>query len=312
MAEHVIESKINSMSKVTKYTEALDTVFTQKSVTSFFEDNALRTKFVGAKTVLIPDIEFIGLVDYDRDTGFARSAITIQNEPYTLTMDRARSIQIDREDMDETGIANLAGKVLGEYVRTKVVPECDAHVLSKIFAVATASPDNKQTKVHVEGEELAELTAAINGVRKVAGYDEELVAFVESDFYAALENSKDISRMITVSNFKKGEIDLEVKSINGVALIPVTPDRMMSAYDFKTSGTEKEGGFEPADGAKQIRLIVMPKSGAHLVKKTEKMRVFTPEQNLDADAYKFDYRVYYDVFVKKSGKKNIQAVYSEQ
>lgn len=304
----VIESKINSFEKVTKYTDALDTVFTQKSVTSFFEDNALRTKFVGAKTVMIPDIEFAGLLDYDRDSGFARSSTTVHQTAYTLNMDRARSIQIDREDMDEVGIANLAGKILGQYVREKVVPECDAHVLSKIFSFATSASN---TKAHTEGEELAELTAAINGVRKVAGYDEELIAFVESDFYAALENSKDISRMITVSDFKKGEIDLKVKSINGVALIPVVPERMMSAYDFATTGTEKEGGFAPASGAKQIRLIVMPKSGAHLVKKTEKMRVFTPEQNLDADAYKFDYRIYYDVFVKKSGERNIQAVYSE-
>ena len=31
------------------------------------------------------------------------------------------------------------------------------------------------------------------------------------------------------------------------------------------------------------------------------MRIFTPEQNIDADAYKFDYRIYYDVFVNKSG-----------
>ena len=37
------------------------------------------------------------------------------------------------------------------------------------------------------------------------------------------------------------------------------------------------------------------------MKKTEKMRIFTPEQNVDADAYKFDYRIYYDVFVSKSG-----------
>ena len=249
---------------------------------------------------MIPDVDFVGLVDYDRDTGFARGSMTINHTSYTLTQDRARSIQIDREDMDETGVANLAGQILGEYVRTQVVPECDSHVLSTIFGVATA---NSNTTTYTAGEELTQLTTAINGVRKTAGYDEELVAFVESDFYAALENSKDISRMITVSDFKKGDIDLKVKSINGVALIPVTPDRMKSAYE-----DDAKGGLKPTTGAKQIRLIVMPKSGAHLVKKTEKMRVFTPEQNLDADAYKFDYRIYYDVFVKKSGEKNIQAV----
>jgi hypothetical protein len=35
------------------------------------------------------------------------------------------------------------------------------------------------------------------------------------------------------------------------------------------------------------------------------MRIFTPEQNLGADAYKFDYRIYYDVIVKNSAKDTI-------
>ena len=40
-------------------------------------------------------------------------------------------------DNDETGIAGLAGQVLGEFVRTRVVPEVDAYNLSKLgqFAV---------------------------------------------------------------------------------------------------------------------------------------------------------------------------------
>jgi hypothetical protein len=54
-------------------------------------------------------------------------------------------------------------------------------------------------------------------------------------------------------------------------------------------------------------MLVCPKKGAHLVKKTEQLRIFTPEQNIDADAYKFDYRIYYDVFVKKSGLDAIWA-----
>ena len=127
---------INTILTATRYSDALDQAFMQKSVTSFFADNALRTKFVGAKTVIIPDVDFAGLVDYDRDSGFARGALTIANTPFTMEMDRARSIQLDREDEDETGIANLAGKVLGEYVRTKVVPECDAYVLSTLAGIA--------------------------------------------------------------------------------------------------------------------------------------------------------------------------------
>lgn len=283
---------INSIENVTRYSDELDKVFQQKSAVGFFCDNALATKFVGAKTVIIPDIDFEGLSDYDREQGFARGAINVANSSYTMSMDRARSLQIDREDMDETGIANLAGKILGEYVRTKVVPECDAYVLSKLSSIAKSRSNTLNGDTEKPFDTLCKL---INEVQAVVGYDEELVAFIDSYMYAALQNSAEISKLITVSDFKQGEVDLKVKSLNGVALIPVVAERMKTAYDFAN------GGFKPSSNAAETYMLVCPKSGAHLVKKTEKMRIFTPEQNVDADAYKFDYRIYYDVFVKQSG-----------
>ena len=286
---------VNSIQNATRYSDELDKLFTQKSATGFFADNALRTKFVGAKTVIIPDVEFAGLANYDRDNGFSRGAITVSNTSYTMTMDRARSLQIDREDMDETGVANLAGKILGEYVRTKVIPECDAYVMSKLGALALTRANTVEGDIDEPYEALTEL---INSVQEKVGYDEELVAFVDSAVYSALQASDELSRMITVSDFKQGEINLTVKSINGVALIPVVSERMKTEYSFLNNTA---GGFAPAEGARGIYMLVCPKSGAHLVKKTEQLRVFTPEQNIDADAYKFDYRIYYDLFVEKSG-----------
>ncbi len=292
---------INSIENAAKYSEELDKVFEQKSATGFFADNALKTKFVGAKTVIIPDVDFQGLADYDRDTGFTRGAITVSNTSYNMSMDRARSLQIDREDMDETGIANLAGKILGEYVRTKVVPECDSYVISKLAGLAATRSNIINGNIAKPYEALCSL---ISEVQSEVGYDEELVAFVDSAMYAALQNSTEISRLINISDFKQGDISLKVKSINGVALIPVVSERMKTAYTFNNTTA---GGFAPLDNAREVYMLVCPKSGAHLVKKTEQMRIFTPEQNIDADAYKFDYRIYYDVFVKKSGLDAIWA-----
>ena len=297
---------INSIENATKYSNELDRMFAQKSATGFFADNALATKFVGAKTVIIPDVDFQGLADYDRDTGFTRGAITVSNTSYTMAMDRARSLQIDREDMSETGVANLAGKILGEYVRTKVVPECDAYVLSKLAGLAVTRSNT------IEGDHTMPLEALINlinEVQSVAGYDEELVAFVDSYMFAALQNSTEISKMLTVTDFKQGDINLKVKSLNGVAIIPVVSERMKTSYTFNPTGA---GGFIPGDKSREIYMLVLPKRGAHLVKKTENMRIFTPEQNIDADAYKFDYRIYYDVFVNKSGLDAIWAWVSPQ
>ncbi len=292
---------INSIENAAKYSNELDRMFAQKSATGFFADNALATKFVGAKTVIIPDVDFQGLADYDRDTGFTRGAITVSNSSYTMAMDRARSLQIDREDMSESGVANLAGKILGEYVRTKVVPECDAYVLSKLAGLAVTRANTIEGDTKKPFEALCNL---INEVQSVVGYDEELVAFVDSYMFAALQNSSEIAKMLTVSDFKQGDVNLKVRTINGVAIIPVVSERMKTAYKFNTSGA---GGFIPAENAKEIYMMVCPKRGAHLVKKTENMRIFTPEQNIDADAYKFDYRIYYDVFVNKSGLDAIWA-----
>lgn len=300
---------INTIEYAEKFTGELDKAYVQKATTGFFADNVLRAKFVGAKTVIVPDMDFVGLVDYDRDNGFNRAAVTIAHQPFTMAKDRGRSIQIDREDLDETGIANLAGQVMGEYVRTKVVPETDAYVLAKLAGIAKEA---EQTVDWADANPYSVFTKLVSEVQDKAGYDEELVCFVDKTALAALENSKEFSRLITVSDFKQGEVNLKVKHINGVAIIPVSSDRMKSAFDFAEVADENNpGGFAPAADAKDIHMLVLPKKAASLVKKTEKIRIFTPEQNLDADAYKFDYRIYYDVFVKKSGMTSIWASFSE-
>lgn len=291
---------INTIAYAEKFSSELDKAYVQKAVTGFLADNVLRAKFVGAKTVVIPDVDFVGLVDYDRDNGFYRSAVAVAQTPFTMAMDRGRSIQIDREDIDETGIANLAGQVMGEYVRTQVVPECDAYVISKLASVANTK---NQTEAWNASAPYKAFTNMLHKVQEAAGYDEDIVCLVDSTALAALENSAEFTKSITVSEFKQGDINLKVKSINGVSIIPVQGARMKSAFNFDVEG----GGFAPDGAAKDVHMLMLPKKAASLVKKTEKMRIWSPEQNLDADAYKFDYRVYYDVFVKKSGMDCIYA-----
>lgn len=296
---------LNTIANATKYTEALDKKIMQHSVTGFLADNAFGAKFVGARTVIMPDVDFVGLGDYDRDSGYALGATTVSQSSYELEHDRGRKLAIDREDMDETGIANLAGQVLGEFVRTKVVPEIDAYVLSKLYALAG---EKQHVKNFASDTAVADLLATIVSVHNIAGYDEELVAFVDSTMYSALMTSNEISRQIVISDFKQGDLNFKVKSLNGVAIIPVNDVRMKTSYVFHTGAEADQGGFTPAEDAKGIRSLVMPKRGASLVKKSETLRIFTPEQNKDRDAYEFNYRLYYDVFVKKSNLDTIHAI----
>lgn len=301
---------INTITLATEMTGALDKALVQKPVCGFFADNALRAKFVGASTVTIPNMEMSGLGDYDRDTGFVKGAVTISRQSYTLSMDRGRTFQIDAQDEDESGIPSLAGEVSGEFVRTKVCPEVDAYCLSKLggYAAGLSTPQTVTTTSTLEKDIYKMFIEARKKVQNAVGYDEELVWFVNSAVMTAIQTSPDISRMIDVGNFKKGELNLQVKSIDGVAILPVPDSRMKTAFEFldgtdhsdESGANESQGGFVAAGSAKDIGFILMPKRAASLVRKTEKVRIFDPSRNPNADAWKIDYRVYYDLLTKNS------------
>ena len=284
------------------YASELDKVFEAKSVVKLFENNNLGVSFVGKKSVVIPDITFYGMVDYNRNDGFVEADVVFDGKPYTLEMDRGRSISIDRMDMDETGIASLAGKILGEYVRTKVVPECDAYCLAKLAKIA-----EQKTNITAfnSAKPFETFYSMAHKVYNKAGYDEELVCFVSSSTLAALEASDENHKILNVTN-GDGSINTAVRKINGITLIPVPDERMKTAFVFSNSEDPREGGFTVDELAKNIDMLMLPKKAAHLVKKTEKMRVFTADENQKKDAYKFDYRIYFDIIVTKANAETIQ------
>lgn len=292
---------INSLDFRTKFTDALDKKLIQKSVTAGLLDPTFKAHFIGAKTVSIPDVDFVGLLNYDRDAGFTRGAVTVDRKTYTLTQDRGRTFSIDREDMDEVGIASLAGQLMGEFVRTEVAPEIDAYTLSAIGAKASAQ-SHLAAETATAANVFTQLTDCICGAQDAAGFDAELIGFVNSDVWKLLQTSTAFNRMITVNDFKKGDVNTKVYSYNDVKLIPVQKANMKSAYTFSTS---TGGGFTPASSAVDLQMLVLPRKACSLVKKSEKVRIFTPDINQTADAYKFDYRVYYDALFINSYKDTI-------
>lgn len=298
---------INNIRYNETLTEELDLAIVERSVTGFMADNTLKAKFVGTKTVMVPELGLQGLGDYDRDTGFVRGAVSVSARPFTLQMDRGRYFLIDREDADESGIPDLAGKITGEFVRAHVIPEVDAYVMSKLAGVANLA--NQAVTGDPATEAYKMLTEAIRKVQEKVGYDEELVAFVDGTFDAALQATPEINRQLVINDFKKGGITTRVKSLNDVAILPVPSSRMKTAYTFNDgeTGGQEGGGFTPTEAAKSIGLLVLPKKAASLIKKTEQVRVFSPDQNLKADAWKIDYRIYYDLVVKNFYSESVCA-----
>ena len=300
---------INTKEFAVKFTGELDKVLCQQSAVGFMTDNVMRCDFVGAKTVKIPSISMEGLGDYDRESGFISGAVNVSNSLYEMKQDRARTFSIDKEDLDETGVAELAGSVMSEFVRTKVVPETDAYVLSKLCGVAGARGQILSDMDTTKPFEC--FNALLTQVQSAAGFDEEVVCFVNPYIWQKFRTSDEFSRFVTMGELNTGNIKSSVHFIDNVPIIPVSNLRMQTAYNFLNGkNSESAGGFSVANGAKGIYMLMLPRKAASLVRKNETVRTFTPEQNLTADAYKFDYRIYYDVFVKNAYATSIWASFA--
>ena len=292
--------ELNTLQFREELSNELDKALVQKAVTTGFLDNSFAAKFVGTKTVILPEVSFVGLGDYDRAEGFPEGGISVEHRPYELTQERARRFYFDREDLDEVGIAGLSGQIMSEFVRTEVSPEMDAYCLSKLASIAK---DAEQTVTgNMENGCVKILSEAIRKAQNVAGFDEELIALCNSDFYGALMSTTELTRRLDIGDFKKGEISTKVKKLDECSIIPVPTSRMKTEFIFNDGVTEGQtnGGFTATAEAKNIGCIVLPKKVARLVKKLEKIRIFTPDQCQKKDAWQFDYRLYYDLLVKHS------------
>lgn len=298
----------NNLAFATKFASELDKVLVHESKTGFLAQNDFGVTFVGAKDVKIPTVSMVGLGDYDRETGFPKGKVTLTNTVYTVEKDRSRTMSIDAVDVGDTGVERLAGQMLGEYVRTQVIPEMDAYVLSKLAGLANTNGQTISSATYPIDTKPYEALMALERKIANAGYDGEKVCFMTYDNLNKLSLSTELSKMINIGEFKQGEVDLKVKKLNDIVLIGVPDTRMKTAYTFNAGATETAGGFTAASAAKEIQMLMMPKKAASIVKKHEAIRTFAPNENQEADAYKFDYRLHYDVFVKKSMEGTVWAM----
>lgn len=293
----------NVFEHANKYASELDKMIVQESKTGFMADSKFKARFKGAKTVNMPQIDFDGLGSYNRETGYSKGGTNFNYKSYELTKERSKQLVIDAQDADETGISSLTGKIVGEYTRTKVNPEIDAYVMSTLYGIANEK-GNVDTFVAENAVEL--MLDGINKAEAASGYtNEQMVAFVDPVMYAAIMTSDKLQHSITVSEFEQGTVNLKVKSLNGCAIIPVAADRMRTTYNFN------EAGFAASEDAGYIKALILPKSAAALVKKVDKVDIYTPDMVQDMDAYKINFRLYYDCFVTENKKGLIFAISGE-
>lgn len=293
------------------YSQILQTKLDQQMirglVSGFMDNNAGEVVYNGGAEVKIPTISMQGLANYDRDKGFTQGSVTLAYQTKTMTQDRGRSFLLDAMDVNETNFIVNATAVASEFQRTRVIPEIDSYRFSKVFAEAKRASQVLEGYTPAEATILTKLTEHIAAVQDYVGEDVELVIVMSMITRNILSEAMKNNRRLNVGEFKKGEISLKVKTIDDIPILTTPSARLKTLYkvnDGKTPGQEA-GGLEPDTQAKDINWLIMPKSVPIGVTKQDKFRIFDPNMNQSADAWKIDYRRYYDLWILDSKLKSL-------
>ena len=278
----------NSIALITKYLPILDEIYKNASLTSILDATANKVQFLGANAVKLFKTSVDGLGNYSRNSGYVDGSVTATWETLTLTQDRGRSFMVDSMDNEET--ANLAfGTLAGEFIRTKVVPEIDSY---RFASYAAAAGTVKAEALATAAAVLAAIDVAEEKMNDDEVPTEGRILFISNSQYTLLKNA------ITRTYTNEGGIERAIEMFDNMRVIRVPKTRFNTAItlnDGTTSGQEA-GGY--VVGGYPINFMIVHPSAVVQTVKHENPRVFSPEVNQKADAWKYDYRVYHGAFVE--------------
>lgn len=292
------------------YAEKFSTILAQKYAAESKADTLFNSNqgvtFMNAQTIKLPRLTLSGYKDHNRAAvGFNTGSIASDWEPKKLEFDRDIEFAIDPMDIDETNLALAVANIQNTFEEEQAIPERDAYAFSKLHTeyVTTFSqtPDTTVLTAATILEKFDEDMAAMDD----AGVPEEgRILYAIPSILKLYKEADGISRSITISG-PAGVINRKVHSLDDVQLVSVPSARMKSTYDFTT-------GFVPAEGAKQIRSILVHPSAVVARQKYSYIKLFTPgTDSRTADNYIYQNRRYMDLFLlerKTDGvKMNVEA-----
>ena len=268
----------NSIQLAKVYTNLLDEVYKNSALTAVLESDAsLARQGANANEIIIPKLSMDGLADYSRNSGYVDGNVTLSWETVQFNYERGRMFSVDNMDNEET--QNIAfGRLAGEFLRTKVVPELDAFRFAKYAAVTGAGV---ATGALATGADvIASLRTATSAMDEAEVPMEDRHLFITPTLLGLVED---------MDTTKSKEVLARFASITKV---PQT--RFYSAIelnDGKSSG-EEAGGYKKADSAVDLNFEIIHKPATLQFTKHAVPKIISPEQNQQADAWKYGYRNY--------------------
>ncbi len=269
----------NTINKFQKYIDLLDEVYTEASLTSILDgDAALTAAGANANELIIPKLEMDGLANYDRAGGYVEGDVRLTSETVRFNYDRGRAFSVDSMDDEETaGIA--FGRLSGEFIRSKTVPEMDAFRFAT-YAQA-ADNDNIAAATFQNGETVvAALRAATSAMDTAEVPFDERYLFISPAVYGLVMDMDETKSRAVLSRFAKIIMVPQSRFYDSVTLL-----------DGSTDG-QTGGGFQKASNAKDLNFMIIHKGAVIQYPKHTVNKVIRPEDNQKADAWKFYFRAY--------------------
>ena len=267
----------NSITLAQQFVPVLDEIYKLASLTSGLDGSPeLVKEGANAGELIIPMLEMQGLGDYDRNSGYVDGDVTLTNATVRCNFERGRMFTVDNMDDQET--ANIAfGRLAGEFIRTKVVPELDAF---RFAAYAGKEGISSASGALADGAAvIAALREATNRMDEDEVPAEGRQLFITPTLHGMIQDLDTTKSKEVLSRF------------SAVTLVPQT--RFYTAIEQKSGKAgEEAGGYQKAEGAADINFMVLHPSALIQFPRHVAPKIITPEQNQNADAYKFGYRHY--------------------
>ena len=213
-------------------------------------DNSNLYKPGMGKTMYIPSLTVGGARAANRDqiTGTFNRNWNNQLQAVTLDMDREWDTLVDPMDIDETNMVATIANVTRAFVEQQKVPEMDAYLAAKLGGFADMYGGTDATSLSTANI-LATWDTYLAEMTKRRVKRDRVWAYMTPDTYKLLKEAAGVTRFVSTDEGIHG-MDRNVARLDGVNIVEVPNDMMMSAYDF----TE---GWAVASGAKQINLLLV-------------------------------------------------------
>ncbi|BAK99007.1 hypothetical protein OBV_18090 [Oscillibacter valericigenes Sjm18-20] len=268
----------NAITLAQQFVPILDEIYKLASLTSKLDGNPdLVRAGANAGELIIPKLSMQGLGDYSRNSGYVSGDVTLTNETVACNFDRGRMFTVDNMDNQES--ANIAfGRLAGEFIRTKVVPELDAFRFAKYCGISGISTVDGAV-LSAGADVIAALRAGTNEMDEDEVPYEDRHLFITPTLMGLVQDLDTTKSKEVLSRFASS------------TLVPQT--RFYTAidqYDGTTSGEEAGGYIKDATSGKNINFLIVQKSALIQFSKHVAPKIITPEMNQSADAYKFGYR----------------------